>query len=713
MLLLPNKIKIKTINKLKRIFTHSIGWITLLLSLFSCEQRELFLHTMTLSGNIPVNVVIQWDSVPMNELTLPKDMTVHWYPASSSIISSDLSVYGGMERLPADTFNVMCMDFNGTNTLAFRSNGTREDFEVYNTRMTGSYNLYVPQLPGGETTVAEAYPYQFYIDSSSQTIDTKNMLAGDTLTVYFHPKNVLREFTFLIHGVVGAKYMIRNSGAISGMSGSYFPESGALASTPSTLLFSRVEAIANAQTDSRWTEQEKELFAAKNPDWANPDTLTGWTRDWVRGKFVTFGPLNLKQYRFRLTVETFNQGSDPYFGSWGYWNGQWENTVAAQIDSAMGKTGTLEEQSAWRKRNGGYDIILYNDSRLVVDGSGERVTADGGFTVNVNNWGEIIDVPVGGDAPSPSLGAIMRSSVNTYETISDFVVTGIHIQGTNRSRIFNEQYVYKPESGLIWDYQPKKYWPSSGNVDFYAYAPAGVKNLVKGLNNNDDINPPVLEYVMPYKEREEPPPGTGEPPSSPVVDDKQDDLLVAVQNRTSPQTVPVPVNFRHAFSRVTVKAKTDRDYSNYRIKVVRVDLRNLYTSGKLQLNKDNTNPPPAISTGIPMEQTDRFKYGTPGVTLWYDLKALASYRFNLTAPGITIEDEYTALTGSDDGVFVMPQVINAANRTAIYVGYDVYTYSLIHGERYYTSLTKLLPLTTGFAFEIGRQYELQITLNVP
>jgi len=61
----------------------------------------------------------------------------------------------------------------------------------------------------------------------------------------------------------------------------------------------------------------------------------------------------------------------------------------------------------------------------------------------------------------------------------------------------------------------------------------------------------------------------------------------------------------------------------------------------------------------------------------------------------------------------MPQVVNAANNTAIYVEYDIYTYSLTHGEQYYTSQTKLMPLPSGFAFEIGRQYELQITLDVP
>jgi hypothetical protein len=698
-------------NSLKRSTAHITGIVFLLLSFAACEQKDLFLPSP--NGNIPVNVVIHWDSVPSNMLTLPRNMTVHWYPSLSRMISSDVGVYGGQVWLHADIFDVMCMDFHGPVTLAFRSNGTRQDFEVYNIRMTGLYNIFVPPLPGGEVTVAEAFPYQFYIDSRSQMIDTRDIPDDDTLTVNFYPKNVLREFTFMVYDVTGAQNIIRSSGAISGMSGSYFPATRGLASTPSTILFSRVEAIRNAQTSSYWTEQQKALFAAKNPNWASPDTLIGWTRDWITGRFATFGPLDTEKNLFRLTVEAANQGNQHYYGSWGYWENQRENSVAAQIDSAMGKNGTYEEQLAWRQRNGGFDIILYNDHRLTVSQGSGGGGSGGGFIVTVDDWGDIIEVPTAGSTRSAALrNASLRSLVNTYATISDFVVNGIHTETTNWSFIFNEQYVFKPESGLIWDYNPKRFWPLSGEVDFYAYAPSGIRNLVTGLNNNgDNVNPPVLEYTMSYKEREEPPPGTGEPSSPLVVDDWQEDLLVAVQNRPSPQTDAVPINFRHAFSRVTVRARTEQDYSNYRIKVVRVDLRNLYTSGKLQLNKDDTTQP--VSTGIPMEESEQFRYGSPGVTLWYDLNTLANYRFRLITSAITIRNEYTTLIGSNDGVFVMPQVINAANNTAIYVEYDVYTYSFANGEQYYTSSTKLLPVTAGFAFEIGRQYELQVTLSVP
>ena len=697
--------------------------LILILGLVSCQQKELFLCSP--EKDIPVNVVIHWDSVPSDKLVLPRDMTVHWYPTTGHLLASDMGVYGGIEYLSADIFDVMCMDFNGNTNIAFRSNGTRPDFEAYNIRTSGTYNTLVPQLPGGEETVAEAVPYRFYIDSRSQDIDTENLPYGDTLTVHFYPKDVLREFTFMIYDVTGARYTVQNSGAISGMSGSYYPATGKLATSPSTILFKRVEAITNAQTDSRWTNAEKALFAAKNPEWTDSDTLKGWTRDWVVGKFVTFGPLDRTENRLRLTIEAFSKSNNQYHGSWGYWHGQWENTVSMQIDSAMGKNGTIKEQLEWRKRNGGYDIVLYNDNRLAIPNTGSGGgSGEGGFTVNIDDWGEIINVPtVGGSGKAKPMSVPMRASINTVATISDFVVNGIWQDGSELDCVFNAQQVYKPESGLLWDYSPKKYWYSSGAIDFYAYAPAGIDSLSPGLHNNQTTypyTPPIIGYTMRYIDNSEaPPPGTGEPNPIPVVDYRQEDLLVAVQSRTYLQTDSVPMNFQHAFSRVTVKAKIDTDdydyhdgiqIDGYRIKVTRVDLRNLYSKGKLQLNKDTGG---SVSNGIPTNGS--FQYDISGVnkvTLWNNAENLANYRFRLLSNTVKSDDGYTSLLNSNDGMFVMPQEIQAGNNTAVYVEYNIYEYSLVHGEQYLRSETKLFPMVTGFAFEIGRQYAFLLELPV-
>ncbi|NDW13173.1 DUF5119 domain-containing protein [Bacteroides sp. 214] len=673
----------------RRVNKHIITFILLLTGIVACQQKELHSHPFP-TGDIPVNVIIHWEDISRDMITFPSNMTVHWYPQSSSLISSDMDVYGGIERLDATVYDVMCMDFNGHTNMAFRSKGTRESFEAYNMRATGIYNSLVPQLPGGETTVAETYPYQFYIDSRSQFIDLQNISADEEVTVHFYPKDVLREFTFLIYDVIGAQNMVKNGGAISGMSASYFPATGELAPTPSTILFSRVEAIRDAQKSSRWSEQEKALFTAKNPSWASTDTLVGWTRDWVVGKFVTFGPLDTNDNRFRLTVETINSGNTRYYGAWGYWQDEWEDTIAEQLKGAMGENGTLEEQLAWRERNGGYDIVLYNDHRLSVNADeGDKGPTDGGFTIGVEDWGEIIDVPTRGMTRSNDHYTDTRAPINTYATIPDFVINGIHTDDSDWSFLFDEQYVYKPESGLIWDYYPKKYWPQGGKVDFYAYAPAGIKNFITGLSHNgDDTTPPVIEYAMPYKGSEEPPLGTGEPTPPRIVSNDQEDLLVATYTCESPHTEAIPLNFQHAFSRVTARAKAAKNNDTYRIKVVRMDLRNLYSRGK-------------------------YNYGTPTATVWSDLSQPASYRFNLITSAVTIEEEYTTLVSSNDGIFVMPQEVLAGNETVVYVEYDIYTVSPINGEQYYTSATKKLPVVEGFIFEIGKQYQLQMTLDVP
>ena len=701
-------------------FAHILLTLAAISGFVSCEHKELFFCDPI--QNVPINVVINWDSVPNNQLVLPRNMTVHWYPAEGSLISSDMGVYGGHEWLSANIFDVMCMDFNGNSNIAFRSNGTRGDFEAYNIRMTGTYNSNVPQLPGGEVTVAEAYPYQFYIDSRSQTIDTETYDVEDTVTVHFYPKNVLREFTFLVYDIKGGENMTRNGGAISGMSGSYFPATFSLATTPSTILFQRVEPITNGQKNGKWTDYQKSLFAAKNPNWESTDTLIGWTRDWVTGRFVTFGPLNRDENRFRLTVEAFNQSNSQYSGSWGYWNGQWENTVAAQIDSAMGKHGTIDEQLAWRQRNGGYDIVLYNDNRLNVPKGGGGGT-DGGFDISVGDWGPIIGVSTSEGSKSATY-ATSRALVNTYATIPDFVINGIWTKDSSPTtewyRLFNAQYVYKPESpSTIWDYSPKKYWNPDGEVDFYAYAPAGISDfepnglspdpMQVGLKDNGSIGiPPTIKYSIPTKvDGTEPPHGTGETGILPIVDDTVEDLLVAVQHCDLPGQIgtPVPLTFRHAFSRVSVTAKiADASYNaGKRIRITRVDLRNLNTKGSLTLTSAN----------IPMDATPFAYTGT--TTLWDTIPSRANYRYKLMSTAIEANDDYAQLVHTDDEVFVLPQVVNP--ESAIYIEYNIYNYLPTEGEQYVTSATKLINLASlapAFtAFEIERQYIFKIELDIP
>ena len=362
--------------------------------LFSaCENKELFPPCGTVNPDAKqVEIAIHWDGKPTN--TLPDNMRLHWYSPPAAPVTFDLGRYGGTEWLEESDYTAFCYDYFANN-LEFRGYESAKSFEIYNRpRTDGLYNQFVPPLPD-ETTVEEADPYLFYLDSRPQTVDMQDVPQGETLKLHFYPENILREFTFMIYGVKGVGNISHISGAISGMSASYFPSDGRLAGRASTLLFTRLQAHQNGQAWP-WTNEQKAMFAAKNPDWQSQDPSKGWTGDWISGRFCTFGPVDPASGRFRLTVDVISRGNTFVYGAWGYWFGLWEESVGSQIQSALegNGSGTPEErQQWWRARNGGYDILLFNDGRLIIPDI-DNPGGSGGFEIDLDDWNNI-HVPVG------------------------------------------------------------------------------------------------------------------------------------------------------------------------------------------------------------------------------------------------------------------------------------------------------------------------------
>ncbi|MDR1882332.1 MAG: DUF5119 domain-containing protein [Prevotella sp.] len=378
----------RSVSRLRYSFSIYILHFSLIFLLFPGCIRELSPDDPCPPGfgDKAVRIVIHWEETPAD--TRPDGMSVFWYTGGQSPFIGDYAAGGGPEWLPGGVFIPLCIDYYGNSSLDIRNTGARESFEVYNIPRESLYNDYADPVPG-ETTVAEATsPYTCYTDSEAQNLDTRYQNVGDTLTVHFYPKNVLREFTFMIYGVEGAKNMARNSGAVSGMSASYFPASKSLSETPSTILFTRITPIRDGQ-NYPWSNEQKTLFSQKNPDWQSSDPAIGWTGDWVAGKFSVFGPVKAGVLNIRLTVEALTDGNRYYYG-------KWDDTVGAQIQEAMGGPsghGTAEEQQDWRNRNGGFDIILFNDGRLAVPEDPDDPGDDGGFIVDDDDWGESVPVP--------------------------------------------------------------------------------------------------------------------------------------------------------------------------------------------------------------------------------------------------------------------------------------------------------------------------------
>ncbi|MDR1004872.1 MAG: DUF5119 domain-containing protein [Prevotellaceae bacterium] len=336
-----------------------------------------------------VHVTILWEDD--EQPTKPSNgMMTHLFPVAQQAVTQAIRYPVGVDGgyiypVNKTVYHPVCYDYEGNRTVYFRNEQSREQFEAYCQAATGTYNIYADMQPG-EVTVAEPDPHTLYMARNEETFAV-DVLPGDTLELLFEPDNVLHEYTFLIHGVKGLKNVSDIKGAISGMAGSYFPGLGKQTASASTILFTGVETYIDGQQHT-WDADLQALFPA---GWDDP--VSGWTDDWIVGRFCAFGVVSLTDIRNRLTIECLTPAYRYYYASWGYWLGQWEETVSEQLWASMGVDGTPEEQQAWRARNGGFDIVLDNDERLVIpdeEGGGDG----GGFDIGVGEWDDVI-VPLG------------------------------------------------------------------------------------------------------------------------------------------------------------------------------------------------------------------------------------------------------------------------------------------------------------------------------
>lgn len=124
-----------------------------------------------------------------------------------------------------------------------------------------------------------------------------------------------------------------------------------------------------------------------------------------------------------------------------------------------------------------------------------------------------------------------------------------------------------------WDYDDKDkmaYWPTSGNVDFYAVSPAITDDLVlQGFAYDMTSAAKTISYttVDEYNSK-----GTNH------------DVMYAVtkgRNKKNNGTMPVQMNFKHILSQVVFKAKTTSSILEVDVKSVKI--HNFVHSGKFTL----------------------------------------------------------------------------------------------------------------------------------
>jgi hypothetical protein len=305
-----------------------------------------------------IEVIIHWDGI--DPLDKPQQgLVAHLFAQDGrqKYERANLPVDGGRMNIPREIpYLPLCYDYYGNDYIHFRNEDELELFEAFSSPATGLYNSYGPNSAANrsesgepeENTVSEPYPYNFFT-ARNDTLFTALLISGQTQYLHFYPKNVLREFTFLIRDVEGVQNIAGASGAISNMSATYRMSDGVKGVDPATVLFGSKKGRVI------------------------------WAGDSITGIFCTFGPADIERLSNRLSVGVISSAG-------GYYSGSWEDTVREQIAGALGQNGTWEEQLAWRLQNEGYDIVLQNGGQLVIPDEPE----DGTFIVDVNDYDKVI-----------------------------------------------------------------------------------------------------------------------------------------------------------------------------------------------------------------------------------------------------------------------------------------------------------------------------------
>lgn len=176
-----------------------------------------------------------------------------------------------------------------------------------------------------------------------------------------------------------------------------------------------------------------------------------------------------------------------------------------------------------------------------------------------------------------------------------------------------------------WDYDDKDkmaYWPTSGNVDFYAVSPAITGDLVlQGFAYDMTSDAKTISYttVDEYNSK-----GTNH------------DVMYAVtkgRNKENNGTRPVQMNFKHILSQVVFKAKTTS--SILEVDVDNVKIHNFVHSGKFTL--------PA---------------GEPAMSDWkLSPAAKGAYTVKLNAANVKTKNAVVNLSDMNSPLMLIPQTL--------------------------------------------------------
>ena len=236
------------------------------------------------------------------------------------------------------------------------------------------------------------------------------------------------------------------------------------------------------------------------------------------------------------------------------------------------------------------------------------------------------------------------------------------------SNLFDNQKVTYSTDKAKWTYEPVKYWPTEGHIDFLAYAPYDSKYDKKVTIDNQK-----LDFIV----------------NSTIKDQK--DLLWANAKDQTKTDKPVKFTFNHALSRLGYTVKLNDDYTGTTITLNKITLAGsadgtkgaFYSAGTIDLSKTSSE-----GLWAPSTSGEKLKFG------WFSSSEVLSKK------GIKNPDtEY---------LFVIPQDFSATTATdELYV---IVEYTIQTGAT--VAMTSKVYKKLDKKFEQGKAYTINLTIGL-
>ena len=289
-------------------------------------------------------------------------------------------------------------------------------------------------------------------------------------------------------------------------------------------------------------------------------------------------------------------------------------------------------------------------------------------------------VAVNGTRGSVATKDALQNSAEGFGVFGNYKETDDQEFGSD---LFNNQPVtYKASS---WTYSPLRFWPTSGHIDFLAYAPYDSKYDNTVTKDNQKLEFDVISDI-----------------------EHQKDLLYAnavgqTLDKISSTGNKVKFTFNHALSKLGYKVKLSGDYSsNATFKLTKITLagssdgatKAFYTKGKIDLSKTN-----AASDLWSEYADDRQNFD------W-----LSGSSYTVTGTDLKHPDDNRA--EDKDYLFVIPQNFLDAdgNGDKLYV---IVEYDITYKSGTTATITNKVYKQIKCDFKPGKAYMINLTLGLP